>query len=202
MAKWSFEAEYLQACSCEYGCPCEFQAPPSKGFCEGVGAWRITSGTYEKVSLDGLGLAFAARWPEAIHLGNGTVAVFVDERATPEQRDALLQIASGQAGGMPFEILAATISNLLEPQFVPMQFDFSGRTSKAKIGDAVEIGLSPIKNPVTGAEEGVRIVHETGFIFQQADVTSAATCNARMDGLNFSWPNHAGFVARTKYSNG
>jgi hypothetical protein len=201
MEKWSFEAEYVQACSCDYGCPCEFQAPPSRGFCEGVGAWRITKGSYGSVSLDGLGLAFAARWPQAIHLGNGTAAIFVDERATPEQRNALLQIASGQAGGMPFEILAATMSTLLEPKFVPMTFDFKGRNSSARIGDAVDIALSPIKNPVTGDEEGVRIVHDTGFVFQQADVTSAPVCNARVDGLNFSWPNHAGFVAMTKYSN-
>jgi hypothetical protein len=146
-------------------------------------------------------LAFAARWPKAIHLGNGTAAIFVDERASPEQRDALLQIASGQAGGMPFEILAATLTTVLEPQFVPIEFDFDGRNSRAKVGGAVEIGLSPIRNPVTGDAEGVRLVHETGFVFQQAEATAAPVCNARVDGLNFSWPNHAGFVARTKYSN-
>lgn len=200
MAKWSFEADYVQACSCDYGCPCEFQAPPSRGFCEGVGAWRISRGSYNDVQLDGLGLAFAARWPEAIHLGNGTAAIFVDERATPEQRDALLQIASGQAGGMPFEIIASTLTTVVEPQFVPMAFEFDGRNSRAKIGNAVEISLAPIKNPVTGEREGVRLVHETGFIFQQAEVTAAPVCNARVEGLNFSWPDHAGFVARTKYS--
>jgi hypothetical protein len=201
MPKWSFEAEYVQACSCDYGCPCEFQAPPSRGFCEGVGAWRIIRGTYGSTSLDGLGLAFAARWPQAIHLGNGTAAIFVDERATAEQRDALLQIASGQAGGMPFEIIAATLTTVLDPQFVPMTFELNGRNSSARIGDSIEIGLSPIKNPVTGDEEGVRIVHDTGFIFQQADVTAAPVCNARVQGLNFSWPDHAGFVAVTRYSN-
>lgn len=201
MAKWSFEAEYLQACSCDYGCPCEFQAPPSQGFCEGVGGWKIKKGTYDSIALDGLGLAFAARWPQAIHLGNGTAAIFIDERATAEQREALLQIASGQAGGMPFEILAATLTTVLEPKFVPMTFEFNGRNSKARIGDSVEIGLSPIKNPVTGTEEGVRIVHETGFIFQQAEVTAAPVCSAKVNGLSFSWPNHAGFIAATKYSN-
>ena len=200
MPKWSFEAEYLQACSCDYGCPCEFQAPPSRGFCEGVGAWKIIKGSYDDVALDGLGLAFAARWPQAIHLGNGTVAIFVDERATQQQRDALLQIASGQAGGMPFEIIASTFSTVLDPQFVPMTFEFNGRNSRARIGKTVDLGLSPIQNPVTGETEGVRLLHEAGFIFQEAEVT-AAVCNAQVDGLKFSWPNHAGFVARTKYSN-
>ena len=104
---WAMEADYLQACNCDYGCPCEFEAPPTKGFCEGVGAWRITKGNYGSVRLDGLGFGFAARWPGALHQGNGTAALFFDERADAQQREALLQIASGKAGGMPFEIIAA-----------------------------------------------------------------------------------------------
>ncbi|MEK7806996.1 MAG: DUF1326 domain-containing protein, partial [Chloroflexota bacterium] len=50
--KWTIEADYLQGCSCDYGCPCEFEAPPTKGFCEAVGAWRINRGTYGNVSLN------------------------------------------------------------------------------------------------------------------------------------------------------
>ena len=37
--KWTMEADYLQACNCDYGCPCEFEAPPTQGYCEGIGAW-------------------------------------------------------------------------------------------------------------------------------------------------------------------
>src|SRR6266446_3627777 len=31
---------YLQACHCDYGCPCEFSAPPTAGSCHGVGLWK------------------------------------------------------------------------------------------------------------------------------------------------------------------
>lgn len=199
--KWFFDADYLQACNCEYGCPCEFQAPPSQGFCEGVGAWKIAQGKYGGVSLDGLGLAFAARWPKAIHLGNGTAALFFDERASPEQRDALMQIATGQAGGMPFEIIVTTLSNVLPPQYVPFTFNLNGKSSSAKVGDGISIGLTPIKNPVTGAPESTRIDHETGFIFKGAEVVAAETCVASVSGLSFSWPNKAGFVTRVRYGN-
>ena len=57
--KWTMEADYLRACNCDYGCPCEFDAPPTQGFCEGVGAWRINRGRYGDVALDGLGQSFA-----------------------------------------------------------------------------------------------------------------------------------------------
>src|ERR1051325_3689666 len=96
--KWNIEAEFLQACNCDYGCPCEFSAPPTKGFCEGMVAWRIIHGSYGEMSLTGLGMAIAVHWPKAIHEGNGIAVVFLDEKASAEQRGALLKIASGEAG--------------------------------------------------------------------------------------------------------
>ena len=199
--KWTIEADYLQACNCDYGCPCEFEAPPTNGYCEGVGAWCINRGRYGDVKLDGLGFGFAARWPGPLHKGNGTAALFFDEKADARQRDALLQIASGKAGGMPFEIIAATLSTVLEPQFVPFQFDLKGRTSRATMGQAVAIDMEPIKNPVNGSPEALRIEHETGFLFKSAEVVSAKTCQASVGALNFSYPNKAGFVARVTYAN-
>jgi hypothetical protein len=199
--KWTIEADYLQACNCDYGCPCEFEAPPTKGFCEGVGAWRINRGSYGNVSLNGLGLGFALRSPAALHLGNITLALFVDQRANQQQRDSLVQIASGQAGGMPFEIIASLVSKLSGPHFVPIQFNVQGKNSSAKIGNVASMGFEPIKNPVTGQPESIRIEHETGFLFKGADVVSAKECRSSVADLNFSWPDKAGFVTQVKYGN-
>jgi hypothetical protein len=200
-SKWSFEADFIQACSCDYGCPCEFSAPPTTGFCEGMVAWRINTGKFDDVKLDGLGLALAVRWPKAIHEGNGTAAVYVDERATAQQRDALLQIVSGKAGGLPFEIVVTTFSKILDPLFVPIHFQLNGRNSAVKVGDAMDIAVEPIKNPVTGEAESVRVEHSTGFIFKSAECVSAARMKINAGELKFSWPNKAGFVTTVQYSN-
>lgn len=199
--KWTIEADYFQTCNCDYGCPCEFEAPPTQGWCEGAGAYRITTGNYGDVSLEGLGLAWAAKWPGAIHLGDGTVAIFIDERASQQQRDALIQIASGQAGGLPFEILATTFSKALEPQFVPFQFDLKGKDSSVKVGNAISMAFEPVKNPVTGEPEGIRVVHESGFIFKEAEVVSAKEGRVSFSELDFSWPDKAGFVCQINYGN-
>jgi hypothetical protein len=199
--KWSIEADFLQACNCDYGCPCEFSAPPTTGFCEGMGAWRINKGNFGDLKLDGLGVAFAARWPKAIHEGNGTACLFFDERATPQQRDALFQICSGQAGGLPFEIIVHTFSKFLDPQFVPFQFNFNGRNSSVQVGKAMNVALEPIKNPVTKEPESVRVQHATGFIFKEAECVSAAKMNVDAGELKFSWPNKAAFVTQIKYGN-
>lgn len=199
--KWSLEADFLQACNCDYGCPCEFSAPPTRGFCEGTGAWRVIKGNYGDVPLDGLSVAFAAHWPKAIHEGNGTLALFIDERASAQQREALLTICSGQAGGLPFEILATTFSKVLDPIFAPIQFNLNGRDSSVRIGDALNVALEPIKNPVTKEPESVRIEHATGFIFKSAEAVSGKECRVNVPGLSFSWPDKAGFVTRVNYAN-
>ena len=199
--KWTIEADYLQACNCDYGCPCEFEAPPTQGYCEGVGAWRINRGNYGNVPLDGLSLAVALRSKGALHEGDLTLGLLVDEKANEQQRQALLQIASGAEGGMPFEIIASLVGNLLEPQFVPIEFNISGKNSSAKLGDSASMAFEPVKNPVTGEPEGIRIEHETGFIFKGAEVVSAKECRASLGELNFSWPNKAGFVTQIQYGN-
>jgi hypothetical protein len=199
--KWILEADFIQACNCDYGCPCEFSAPPTMGFCEGMGAWRINKGQFGDVKLDGLGVGFAARWPKAIHEGNGTACLFFDERADAKQREALMQICSGQAGGLPFEIIVTTFSKILDPQYVPFQFDFKGRNSRVQVGHAIKVVVEPIKNPVTGEPESVSVTHGTGFIFKEAECVSAAEMQVHAGELKFSWPDKAAFVTRVKYSN-
>lgn len=199
--KWALEADYLQACSCDYGCPCEFEATPTQGFCEGSGAYRIRKGHYGRTKLDGLGFGFIVRTPGRMHEGNGTTALFIDERANPAQREALLQIVSGDAGGMPFEIFKAITTKAHSPKFVPIEFKLKGKRGSARVGDALKIELEPIRNPVTGEEESVKILHKTGFIFKSAECVSNKEFTAASGDLNFSWPDKAGFVSRVKYAN-
>lgn len=201
MKKWFFEADYLQSCNCDYGCPCEFSAPPTAGFCEGLGAWKIEKGDYDGVKLDGLGLGFAAKWPGAIHEGNGTVCLFIDERANAEQRDALINIGSGQAGGLPFEILATTFATVLDPQFATIEFKIDGLNSTARIGNQFRIALESIKNPVTKEPEQVAVNHGTGFIFKTAECASAREGSVDVEQMKFSYPDKAGFIARIRYGN-
>ena len=201
MKKWSFEADYLQSCNCDYGCPCEFSAPPSTGFCEGLCVWRIDKGNHDGLALDNLGLGVAVKWPGAIHEGNGTALVYVDEKASAEQRHALLQIAFGEAGGLPFEILATTFTTVLEPRFVPFDFHFDGLHSSVRVGDEMKIVLEPIRNPVTKKPEQVEVNHGTGFIFQRAECASAKEGVVNAEEMQFSYPDKAGFIARIHYHN-
>ena len=61
--KWQYTGEYLQACNCDWGCPCNVGARPTMGFCEGGFAVNVTTGKYDVTKLDGVRFAFFAKWP-------------------------------------------------------------------------------------------------------------------------------------------
>jgi hypothetical protein len=200
-ANWKLEADYLQACNCDYGCPCEFSAPPTTGFCQGILVWRINRGSHGATSLDGLGAGLAAHWPKAIHEGNGTVCAFVDETANPAQRDALMRILSGQDGGMPFELLAMTFAKRLEPKIAKFQFKINGLNSAVTIGDLLHVSMGPILNPVTKQPESVSVNHASGFVFKEAECASAEEFSVNAGELKYSWPKKAAFIGKITYSN-
>ena len=57
-------------------------------------------------------------WPGAIHEGRGQCQPMIDERASPEQREALLTILSGQhsdPGATVFQVFASTLETVHEP---------------------------------------------------------------------------------------
>jgi hypothetical protein len=115
---WRLRGHVIIACNCDYGCPCNFNGLPSTGKCEGNWNWHVEDGHFGDVPLSGLNFSAAVNWPGAIHHGNGEALVVVDERADPRQREALLTLLSGRAGG-PWKIIAATFGTLHEPLFAP-----------------------------------------------------------------------------------
>ncbi len=95
-SKWSYEAEMIAACSCDWGCLCNFNQKPTNGFCDGAYVANVTSGSCGNVIFDGLKWAWAAMWPGAIHGGRGTAKVWIDQLGSREQRTALDAILRGE----------------------------------------------------------------------------------------------------------
>ena len=121
---YRIKAREMEMCNCEYNCNCQFGGFPNNGACEFLMGLHITDGHFGDVSLDGVRVAIAAKYPKAIHEGDGHVVVFVDENASPEQVGAIATIFTGQAGGMPWEALAGTVTRLEGPIQKPIEMTF------------------------------------------------------------------------------
>jgi hypothetical protein len=50
---WTMKGTVLIACNCDYGCPCNFNALPTTGKCEGEWTWHVEEGAYDGTQLDG-----------------------------------------------------------------------------------------------------------------------------------------------------
>ena len=167
--KWNLKGFLLGACSCDWGCPCSFNAVPTKTFCEGGYVWNVTKGEFDGISLDGLTFCWVARSPGPLHLGNVKTQVIIDERANADQRRALATLFTGKEGG-PFAIFAAVTSVFYEPIYAPWQVTIKGLSSSAKVAGLCDLQLSPILNPVTGAAEELQLRKPTGFTSTWADL--------------------------------
>ena len=188
---WAMRGYLLGACSCDWGCPCSFNAPPTRGFCEGGYVWHVVEGTYDKVKLDGVTFCWLAHSPGPLHKGNVTAQLIVDERATKEQRDVILKVSEGKEGG-PFAIFASVTSKFLEPIFAPFDVKIDGLRSSAKAGKVFDLKISPIENPVTGASEQLQLRKPTGFTSTWADLGKSAKLSVNAPGLKY---DHSGQYA-------
>ena len=179
MTPWEIRAVELTNCNCAYGCPCQFSAYPTHGHCDAVVCNEITEGHYGDVKLDGVRFGGVFSWPKAIHEGNGKVQPFVDDRATPQQRDAILKIMSGQDTdpmATIFAVFATTYTEVYDPIFAPIEFkvDVDARKGRFVVPGVAECTGEPIKNPVSGAEHRARIDLPQGFEYELAEMGSAS----------------------------
>jgi hypothetical protein len=162
---WSLAGTVLVACNCDYGCPCNYNARPTTGKCEGGWMWVVDKGVYDDVQLDGLALCVFANWPGAIHEGDGVAVAFIDENANEAQRAALTKLVRGEDGG-PWGVFINTYA-LDGPRPVRFFIELDEHTSKLSIPGAVELAMAPIANPVTGKEvhPGTRLPE--GLVFEE-----------------------------------
>jgi hypothetical protein len=176
--------EEVGGCNCAWGCPCQFNALPTRGRCEGFGACAIRAGHFGSTSLDGIRFAGLYSWPGPIHEGGGTRQLIVDERASAEQRAAIEALESGEHGGAFFEIFASVCPNRLPTRVAPIELsiDREARVATVRIAGLVENVIEPIRNPVTGEEHRARIVLPHGFEFTEAEVANSALLRASADG--------------------
>jgi hypothetical protein len=178
--EWRVKANEFVNCNCAYGCPCQFNALPTHGFCQAALAFQIEEGHFGAVQLDGLRAAGLYKWPGAVHQGDGTMQLIIDERADSDQRHALLKIMTGQEtkeAATMWWVYAAMSPTKLEPLFAPIAFevDIDGRKARLDIPGVVESSGEPIRNPRTGAETRARIDLPNGFEFRLAEVGSGTT---------------------------
>lgn len=177
---WEIKAREFTNCNCDYGCPCEFNALPTHGNCQAVFGYQFDEGHFGETRLDGLRAVYICDWPGAIHEGDGSMQIIIDERADEAQREALRAIMYGEETeplATVFNVFMTTMTTIHDPLYKKIDFevDIDKRSSKLLVEGLVEGKGKPIRNRKTGAEHRIRIDLPNGIEFLFAEMASGTS---------------------------
>ena len=184
--RWKISGTMVQACNCDWGCPCEFNSRPTEGHCHGTWSWHVKEGHFGSTPLAGIHFAAACKWPGAIHDGNGECLPILDKRANESQIQALASLLGGKAGG-PWGIIATTLTKVHEPKVVEWHFEEKGAHSTLRAGDVFELELTPMTNPTSGEPFEAFVKLPDGFISRELAHSSSRTFKVSAP-LSYAYP--------------
>ena len=169
---WRLEGDYFDGCNCKSICPCIFALDPTEGDCKGLAAWHIEKGHFtngtnndtnsnthnentnnNSINLANLNVVVSVHAPGHMLTGpKWKIALYLDEKANNDQKDALTKIFTGQVGGDFFVEMLSLTGEILGTRSVPIEFNIEGKKRrKIKIPSIAELEIEGL----TGSDPNV-----------------------------------------------
>ena len=188
---WEISGEYMEACSCEFLCPCitkNATTPATNDFCRVAMTFAIEQGHYGDTPLDGVSFAAVAESPAIMADGDWKLGLIVDEAATEAQVEAVTAIASGAAGG-PMVAFGALVSEFRGIERAPIDFEVSGLERRVSVPGLLEQAVSGVPSAVA---EGDCIVVDNTFHPANARLNLAGAVRNMMKVFGIEWHDDSG----------
>jgi hypothetical protein len=205
--RWNLQGDYFENCNCDFACPClfapsgPFTAMPTQGYCDVGLAFHVENGAYGSVSLNGLNVVAVARADGVMGNGNWSLAMYLDESANDQQREALQTIFGGSVGG-PMAMLASLVGSVTGVKTVPITFAKDGKHRSVHIPDVMDMSVDgiPSMNP-----DGSEVWAATGHpVAPEKLALALGGQGSHYSDLGMSWDNSGknGHYASISWSNG
>jgi hypothetical protein len=197
---WSVKGTYFETCNCNVACRCVFLSPPTTGDCTVLVGWHIEKGSYANITLDGLNVTLAYHVPGHMATTKWQAALYFDDRASDKQKDALMQIFTGKAGGHP-AVLASFVGQVLGVKSVPIEYQAEGKRRRLKIAGIAEAEIEALSG-AGGADvtvSGHPLCIAPGF---SATVAKSRGLSYRDHGLSWEISEKNGFFSPFAYQAG
>jgi hypothetical protein len=191
MAQWNVSGQYMETCNCALLCPCiwsNMAARPTEGDCKAAVALRIDRGEKDGVDLSGLAFVVLLHSPGPMGAGNMTVGLIVDERATPQQQQAIQSIATGEAGG-PMAALAPLVGRIAGVERRPIEFVQNGMHHELRAGELIDQSCDGLPSMVAQGEPIVidQVAHPLNSRLALAKAT-----RSHMHAFGIDWDDDTG----------
>jgi hypothetical protein len=188
---WHLKGDYVETCSCELMCPCNlsFDHGATYDFCRVVLAFDINDGEIEGTDVSGLKVVAIADSPKVMTEGNWRLGVFVDEQASDEQADKLVQVFGGQLGG-PMAGLAPLIGEMLGVERARIEIGGDGLRHTVRVGDSIDFEIEDIVP--FGVETGQPIKFDGMFHPVGSDLTMAEAKRSQINAFGIQYEGKTG----------
>jgi hypothetical protein len=188
---WSLKGSYVETCSCELMCPCNLSLDhgATYDFCRVTLAFDIREGEIEGTDIGGLKVVAIADTPKVMTDGNWRLGVFIDEQATEEQGEKLVQVFSGQLGG-PMAGLVPLIGEMLGVERAKIEVHDDGLRHSVRVGDAIDFEIEDIVP--FGVETGQPVRFDGMFHPVASDLTMAEAKRSRINAFGIEYEGKTG----------
>jgi hypothetical protein len=188
---WSLKGSYVETCSCELMCPCNlsFDHGATYDFCRVTLVFDIREGEIEGTDIGGLKVVAIADTPKVMTEGNWRLGVFIDEQATEEQGEKLVQVFSGQLGG-PMAGLAPLIGEMLGVERAKIEVHDDGLRHSVRVGGAIDFEIEDIVP--FGVETGQPVRFDGMFHPVASDLTMAEAKRSRINAFGIEYEGKTG----------
>jgi hypothetical protein len=195
---WNLKGSYVETCSCELMCPCNlsFDHGATYDFCRATLAFDIREGDVEGTDISGRKIVLIGDTPKVMTDGNWRLGVFIDEDATDEQLEKLVQVFSGQLGG-PMAGLAPLIGEMLGPERARIDVDDDGLRHRVRVGDAIDFEIEDIVP--FGVETGEPVRFDGMFHPVGTDLTMAEAKRSQISAFGIEYEGKTG-LSKSEFS--
>jgi hypothetical protein len=193
---WRLSGSYAETCSCELMCPCNlsFDHGATYDYCRVTLAFNIREGDIENANVAGRKVVLIADTPKVMTDGNWKVGAFVDQEATDEQYDRLIEVFGGQRGG-PMAAMAPLIGEMVGAQRAVIEMNDDGLRHSVRVDDSIVFEIQDIVP--YGKEDGQPIKFDGMFHPIASDLTMAEAVHTEINAFGISYQGKTG----VSYSN-
>ena len=131
---YQLEGRLLEVCNCRVLCPCWIGEDPDFKTCDTIVAWHFDKGVINGVDVSDRTIALIAHIPGNILQGNWRAAVYLDDRVTPQQEQAILDVYTGKLGG-PVGELVKLVGEVVSVEKVRIRFAVEGGKGTIEVGN-------------------------------------------------------------------
>ncbi|MCU1618974.1 MAG: uncharacterized protein JWR41_980 [Modestobacter sp.] len=188
---WNLRGSYAETCSCELMCPCNLTLDhgATYDYCRASLAFTIRDGEIDGTDVGGRKVVAIIDTPKVMTDGNWRLGMYVDDQATNEQFDKLVQVFGGQLGG-PMALLAPLIGEVVGVQRAAIELSDDGLRHSVRVDDAIDFEIEDIVP--FGVETGQPVRFSGMFHPVGSDLTMAEARRSRIDAFGIRYEGKTG----------